>query len=292
MQSHEYRSRDGAEFRHYESRYTPCGPDEALVIIRENTARVRAEAALREAQIERGLLLARLLEIQEEERAHLARELHDQVGQQLTSVLLALRIAESIGDVESAAQHIAEARAETGSALENVRQLAFDMRPSSLEDLGLTPALRQELADIGARAGFTGVLHAPNPQLLDTLLQSARVTEIGLYRVIQAALTNIVRHANATNVNVTIRPSPDSIAVVIDDDGIGFSVDEVLAGPVRARFGLLAMEERVRAFGGSMTVESTPGEGTTTFIEAPVPDPSETREQSGSLGAVIAADGG
>jgi PAS domain S-box-containing protein len=237
---------------------------------------MRAQQALKDGEDQRTQLMDRMLVVQEEERARISRELHDQVGQELTSVLLGLRVIESAKTMADATLQAAELRKVTSATLEDIRQIAFDMRPSSLDDLGLETALRRDMDTLAKNAGFTATLHVHNPDDISASIE----TDVGLYRLAHAALTNVVRHANAGAVTVTLRAARVDgdrvVSLLVEDDGVGFDTDDVLAGPVGGRFGLLSMQERARLMGGTATIASVPGEGCTVLIEIPIADESHS----------------
>ncbi|MEO2003513.1 MAG: PAS domain-containing protein [Candidatus Poribacteria bacterium] len=225
---------------------------------------VHAQMALTQSESQRAALVQRIVTVQEEERARIARELHDQVGQELTSVLLGLRAAERVPAADSLS-FIADARKQTSATLETVRQIAFDMHPSSMQDVGLAAALERDLVLLGQQAGLdTSFRSAPGavPDL-------SKERQVGLYRMVHAALTNTVQHGQAESVSVVLTSSATQVSVMVGDDGVGFDVDAVLAGPVEGRFGLLALDERARMLKGRVSVESSPGEGAAVFIEIP-----------------------
>jgi signal transduction histidine kinase len=163
-------------------------------------------------------------------------------------------------------QQTAELRTETTEAVEAVRQMAFDMRPGTLDDLGVVTALRRDVENIARSAGFHAVFRVYD----EDRLRLSSDAEVALYRVVNAALTNIVQHARTSNVSVILQPQDTDALVMVEDDGVGFDTEAAMAGPVEARFGLLGMQERMASVGGRVNVESTPGEGTATFITLPL----------------------
>jgi signal transduction histidine kinase len=201
----------------------------------------------------------RIVSGQEQERRRLSRELHDETGQALASILLGL------GELEAAVE-TAEARAAATAlrelvvtTLQDVRRLAVELRPSALDDFGLIPAVERLAATIAESGPIVDV----EAQLGDARL-SAEV-ETALYRIVQEALTNVVKHADARRVSITLVRKGVSVVVVVEDDGRGFE-----AGHARdASLGLLGMRERVTLVGGTLTVESAPGSGTTLVAEVP-----------------------
>ena len=216
------------------------------------------EARVAEATAELRNLSRRLLTIQEEERRHLARELHDEVGQALTGLSLTLATARRGGDQA----HLDHAVTISDELLERVRQLSLDLRPSILDDLGLLPALLSHIERYTLR---TGVRVDMRHRGLDRRYPPD--VETAAYRVIQEALTNIARHAetDAATVRVIV---DDWLTVQIGDQGRGFDLDDsLLAG---RSSGLTGMRERVTLLGGNISIESTPDEGTTVVAELPL----------------------
>ena len=204
-----------------------------------------------------------LVEVQENERRALARELHDVAGQALTALLVGLGLLER--EPEYPPSLLAEVRnlkQATQDVMEELHSLSVTLRPSSLDRLGLVPALAQYVEHFRCQhrldvkmeiLGFDGVRLAPE-------------TEVALYRIVQEALTNIARHASAHCVGLVVSRTGERAVVVIEDDGVGF--DPVQAAK-SGRLGLVGMQERVQMVGGMLTVESAPGAGTAVFAEVP-----------------------
>jgi signal transduction histidine kinase len=204
--------------------------------------------------------LRRVVEAQELERRRLARELHDETGQALTSILLgvkAIRASVTPADAERAE---ADVRAQVVQALQDVRALAVELRPAALDDFGLVPALERLAETFEARSGLETVVQANLNRRLPPEI------EIVLYRVVQEALTNIIKHAGAEHVSIVIRSREASVAATIDDDGRGFAVDDVRAEAL----GLVGMRERLALVGGSLEVESSRDGGTTIAAQVPL----------------------
>jgi signal transduction histidine kinase len=202
----------------------------------------------------------RVVQAQERERQMLARELHDETGQALTSILLGLKpVEEALADHPARAA-LAELREHVVSALQDVRRLAVELRPAVLDDFGLVPAL-ERLTDSFAegtdtRVDFHSALGEPRlPSEVETTL----------YRVVQESLTNIVKHANARNVSVSLARRESTVVAVIEDDGAGFDPRGVREESV----GLLGMRERLSFLDGRLEIESRPGAGTTIVAEVP-----------------------
>ncbi len=228
--------------------------------------REQTDEALRRTESERSQLTQRILTVQEDEQAHIARELHDRAGQGLSSLLVGLRLlSRQAGSVELS-DALEELRNQTSDTLDSIRNLAFDMRPTSLDHLGLAATLEQDVRRLGTQMQIS-VDFLAGPAEREPL---PKHVEISIYRTVHAALTNASRHSEASNVSVTMQRRDSRLSIVVEDDGKGFDVDAVTAGPVEGRFGLLGMEERVRPFGGRVNFESSPGAGTSVFIELPV----------------------
>jgi signal transduction histidine kinase len=197
-----------------------------------------------------------LLEGQEIERTRLARELHDETGQALASILLGLKsIEKQIGE-----EPLALVRELVGSALDDVRRLTVELRPPALDDFGLGPALERLTEMVSQRSGLDVQLNvAAPPEALPPEHETA------LYRIIQEALTNIVKHAEARSVSIIVTGTEGVVRAVIEDDGTGFDPARVRKGAL----GLTGMRERVGLLSGRFQVESAPGSGTTLVIELP-----------------------
>jgi signal transduction histidine kinase len=205
--------------------------------------------------------LRRVVSAQEQERRRLARELHDETGQALTSILLGLRTVEEAGGEAEMRAAVGEVRDLVRSTLQDVRRLAVELRPKALDDFGLVAAL-ERLAESFTEQ--TGIAIA-----FQSLLPSARLTpeiETALYRIVQESLTNIVKHAQAHSVSIVLGRKSDSVSVIVEDDGVGFDPDRTREGGL----GLIGMRERVSLIGGRLTIESRPGAGTAFVAEVPV----------------------
>ena len=206
--------------------------------------------------------IRRVVAAQELERRRLARELHDETGQALTSILLGLKPLEQSVETEEARAAVASVRELVVSTLQDVRALAVELRPAALDDFGLVPAVERLTATFREQSGLRVDLEA---QLGDERLPSE--VETALYRVVQEALTNIVKHARAGHVSVLLSRKGGAVVAVIEDDGSGFDP----AGTREDALGLAGMRERVGLVGGRLRIESTSETGTTLVAEVPVP---------------------
>ena len=206
-----------------------------------------------------GDALRRVVEAQELERRRLARELHDQTGQELTSVLLGLKaVEEAKTDVERA-EALAAVREQVVETLHDVRRLAVELRPKALDDFGLVAALEHLRDTFSEQTGMRVELEANVGDRLSSEVETA------LYRIVQEALTNIVKHAQASAVSIVLARSSRAITAVIEDDGRGFTPADGGDG-----MGLLGMGERLALLGGKLKIESNPGAGATIVAEVPL----------------------
>jgi signal transduction histidine kinase len=204
--------------------------------------------------------MRRVVAAQELERARLARELHDETGQALTSILLGLKGVEQEIATEEARAALASVRDTVATTLQGVRRLAVELRPSTLDDFGLVPALERLAATLGEQTG----LHVDFEASIDDERFSPEV-ETTLYRIVQEALTNVVKHAAATRVSILVVRRGDSVAAVVEDDGRG------IEQPVHDEgLGLVGMRERAALVGGRVRIESSSEGGTTIAAEVPV----------------------
>ena len=197
-----------------------------------------------------------LLAGQELERRRLARELHDETGQALASILLGLKAIEAqVGE-----EPLRLVRELVGSALDDVRRLTVELRPPALDDFGLEPALDRLASLVSSRSGIDVKLNVAVAQG-----ELAGELETALYRIVQEGLTNVVKHAEATSVSIVVASNGGFVRAVIEDDGVGFRLERVREGAL----GLVGMRERATVLGGRLEVESAPGVGTTIAVELP-----------------------
>ncbi len=226
---------------------------------------LQAQIQQRERAEQAHLQVLRLLsEAQETERGRISRELHDRLGQDLTALKLGLQILRKQGPFAAPVQHsISQLENLTEGLMRDIHRLAWELRPSALDDLGLELALRRYATEWSDTAGIRLDFHSAG-------LEGERLPvefETALYRVAQEALTNVVRHAKAKRVSLLLERRPGAVSLIIEDDGRGFKSSAVLHNPAAQRkLGLLGMEERIKLVGGSFTIESAPGAGTTVFV--------------------------
>jgi PAS domain S-box-containing protein len=224
------------------------------------TERKRAEAERARTE-----LLGRLVFAQEDERRRIAREMHDQFGEQLTALSRAIGglKASCVSDAGLAAQ--VEALERIAQRIDrDVDQLVWELRPTALDDLGLRAALANYVQDWSKRVNIQVDLHTTG--LLDTRLSSE--AETTLYRIAQEALTNVAKHAKATSVDVILERQGEAVLLIIEDNGVGFEADDTAKS--EHGFGLLGMQERASLVGASLQIESAAGQGTTILLRMSV----------------------
>jgi signal transduction histidine kinase len=205
-------------------------------------------------------VVRRVVAAQEAERKRLARELHDETGQALTSILLGLKPLEQAAD-EQLVDAVASVRALVVSTLQDVRRLAVELRPAALDDFGLVPAVTRLADTFREQTGMHVELEA---RLSDERLPPD--VETALYRIVQEALTNVVKHSGATRVSILLTERDHAVAAMVEDDGVGFEIDSAREDGL----GLVGMRERIGLVGGRLQVESSAGAGTTVVAEVPV----------------------
>jgi signal transduction histidine kinase len=222
-----------------------------------------ADAERQEREQMRAFYLRQIIAAQEEERKRIARELHDETGQALASLMVGLRNVEDAPSADELHARVADLRGVASATLESVRRLALELRPSVLDDLGLAAALRRYAADYTARFRIPVEVHITG---LDGQ-RLAPTVETAIYRIVQEALTNVAKYARATHVSVLLERRDDQLTTIIEDDGCGFDAEKVLrAGAAENRLGIYGMRERAELIGGTLTVESQTGCGTTVYV--------------------------
>lgn len=239
----------------------------AVIVNEDVTERVYAEKALRESAQRLQYLSRRLLTVQEEERRHLSRELHDEFGQLLATITLHLHAAKAAAG-EAAQSSLDESMALLQRAGAQVRGLALELRPTMLETGGLEPTLRWLAEQHQQRTGIP-------TQVVGHVSDVSGDPAIAAFRVAQEALTNVVRHARAQRVWIELSPRDGLLELVVRDDGVGFDVRQTLERAAGAgNLGLLGMKERVEILGGTLQIDSRPGQGTRIRIALPLAEPS------------------
>ncbi len=265
--------------RHIQEEYIALLSDEHAMLetqVHERTSELERTNGLLQAEINerkrteqaRQHLLQQLVTAQEEERSRIARELHDQMGQSVAALMLAIKaLHDQVGDTSDLQAHVVALRSLGSQLGQDVRTLAVQLRPPALDHFGLLPTLHSYIEQWSVQASIvvdiytTGLDHVRLPEMI----------EITVFRMVQEALTNIMRHAHARRVGVIMHRRTDSLQLIVEDDGVGFDIDLERQRPVaERRLGLMGMEERVMQLGGTLTIESSHGNGTTVFVALPL----------------------
>jgi signal transduction histidine kinase len=244
--------------------FAACAIDNALLTAAEQAqAEARAQLVVSEQGNElRREALERAIEAQEAERTRVARDLHDDIGQSLTSMLIALHLAESTEPGSDEARHrLEELREMMTDTLDSVRRVAFELRPAVLDDIGLVAALHRLARDLGARSELNVDISVAG---IDDSHRLPAPAETALYRIAQEALTNVARHAGVRDASVSLEREPGFTVLEVRDRGSGFEPLTRLHS-----LGLRGMHERASLIGGALTINSEPGVGTLIRIEVP-----------------------
>lgn len=228
------------------------------------------QQAVVEKEEARQMLLRKIVQAQEAERAHVARELHDQLGQMLSKTLMT--IDASCGKCAGANAHCPEIRGDIRAMIDEVRQLAWNIRPSILDDYGLNRALEKFVTETAKRAGFLLDYQGAVPSDMEHV--AAPEVEATMYRIAQEAVTNVMRHAAATEASVVLMRRENELLLVVEDNGRGFAAEAHETGKT---LGLMGMRERAALVGGELDITSEVGKGTTIRVRIPIIS-STTRE--------------
>ena len=248
----------GVLIAHDRAGATPVFTDDDLRLTETLAARAAVAVDLTE-RVSRDAV-RRVVAAQELERTRLARELHDETGQALTSILLGLKPLERLATTAESCAAVASVRELVVSTLQDVRRLAVELRPSALDDFGLVPAVERLAETFREQTGMRVDL--------ETSLGEERLrpeVETAFYRIVQEAVTNVAKHADAGQVSILLTRKDNGVAAVVEDDGSGFEERRDEEG-----LGLVGMRERLALVGGKLRIESTPDSGTTIVAEVPV----------------------
>jgi len=228
--------------------------------------RVQAESVLKDANQALRLLSRQLLQVQEENRRAIARDLHDEIGQSLTAIKLNVERAQRTSDRDARTRIMQDCAQITERVLGQVRDLSLDLHPSILDDLGLAYALKWYADRQAERAGLKVVVTAD-----PSLPRLSQDIEIACFRIAQEALTNVVRHAQARHADITLKRGTAAVELCIQDDGIGFIVGKA-SFPANggASVGLASMQERAKLLGGTVKITSAPHRGTKVIAMLPL----------------------
>ncbi|MBN1198645.1 MAG: PAS domain S-box protein, partial [Bacteroidales bacterium] len=235
----------------------------SLGLIRDITDRIKAERALRETTQKLRDLATYIQEVREEERKEIAQDLHDDLGQKLTAMnidlsWIACRLPADFPEVSDKLYKVQELLLET---VTRVKQISSQLRPSILDDLGIAAAIVWQANEFSARTDTPCIVN-----ILPDDLTMPSTTEIQVFRIVQESLTNIMRHAEATNVMISLIQKESSWRLRIKDNGIGFSQEETA---MKQSFGIIGMEERTHLCGGTFSIAGEPDKGTEIIVEIP-----------------------
>lgn len=264
------RRRDGSEFP-IEISLSPLdaeGGPLVTAVVRDVTARQIAEETVREYAVRLETLSRQLMTAQEAERRTIACELHDQIGQSLTALKIGLKATRAASDAPAATALLDDGLGLVEQVLQQVREMSLDLRPSLLDDLGLAAALRWYLDRQARRAGWEARVDADrfDPRLPPDV-------EIACFRIVQEAVTNVLRHAEARHVMIVVRQVGSELQLVVRDDGKGMDVARARTRALRGgSMGLLGMEERASLLGGRFEIESIIARGTEVRAYFPLRD--------------------
>jgi PAS domain S-box-containing protein len=261
--------KDGTEFP-VEIGLSPVKKDDrnsAMVTVVDISVRKLAELRLAAALGERDELRRRIMQAQEQERLRLAHDLHDQTGQSLTAAMLELKGVEALVD-ENGRERLRLLRKQMDEMGKTLHRIAWELRPASIDELGLATALANYVAEWSAQYGIAADFHCADAKI-EELPDEARTT---IYRVVQEGLNNVAKHAeNSTSVSIVLERMGACLRLMIEDDGCGFEdVPGRQDGNLNDGLGIAGMRERLSLIGGELEVESSAGAGTTVFARIPV----------------------
>jgi signal transduction histidine kinase len=223
-----------------------------------SNAQLLIDLRYKEAELRRAL--HRAVELQEDERKRLARELHDEVGQALTSILIRLKTLQESGKDEMLSERLDDLRSLTAQTIEELRRLAMDLRPSALDNLGIVPALRWYTQQCAERSGLS--IQFVGPEKTERLPAGMELT---LYRVAQEGITNAIRHGKAQKIEVAFEQGVRVIRLTVTDNGKGFNQAGTNPG-----LGLVGIRERVELLDGNFSLKTVSGSGTQLLVEIPL----------------------
>jgi two-component system, chemotaxis family, CheB/CheR fusion protein len=230
------------------------------------------DAELRERQrVEQRIrsLLHRLITVQEDERQRIARDLHDQIGQELAALSIRLEgLAHALGDPDTLGAQVDELRQIVSRLDEDIDFFTWELRPATLDDVGLVASLSASAREWSRRFGIAAEFHGYGLEGI----RLSREIETNLYRITQEALNNVHKHAHASRASILLERRNSDAVLVVEDDGVGFDADRLEVPPGRERgLGLTGMRERAAVIGGTLEIESQPGKGTTLYVRVPLP---------------------
>lgn len=255
------RTKDGREYPVAASsaRLPEESKNKIVMIIRDLSVQQRTEKERNQYKLTHFAIQA-----QEEERKRIARELHDGVGQALYSILVGLNVIGQDNLTDPIKQHVNDLLHMTAKAMEEVKRMALELRPSALDDLGLLPALRSLMKRVEKSFHIQVEMHVQGEKR-----RYSAAMETALYRIVQEAMTNTAKYGKASQLGIVFENREKEVVVTVVDDGVGFDVEQALnAGK---GLGLFGMRERAQLLGGTVDIRSAPDDGTTVIIRIPLP---------------------
>lgn len=255
------RTKDGREYPVAASsaRLPEESKNKIVMIIRDLSVQQRTEKERNQYKLTHFAIQA-----QEEERKRIARELHDGVGQALYSILVGLNVIGQDNLTDPIKQHVNDLLQMTSKAMEEVKRMALELRPSALDDLGLLPALRSLMKRVEKSFQIQVEMHVQGEKR-----RYSAAMETALYRIVQEAMTNTAKYGKASQLGIVFENREKEVVVTVVDDGVGFDVEQALnAGK---GLGLFGMRERAQLLGGTFDIRSAPDDGTTVIIRIPLP---------------------
>lgn len=212
-------------------------------------------------------LLKKVISAQEDERKRISRELHDETSQSLTSLILGLKYLNEQVDIEKRPAMVSELKDLASDTLKEVHRIAVELRPTVLDDMGLVPAIDRFVNFFKRQYRIDVDFHVQN-RIQNRLPNEIEIT---LYRIVQEALTNVAKYAEARNASIVLEIRPEYVSLIVEDDGRGFDVDLILRSLASdSHLGIAGMQERTSLLGGEFTIESSPAQGTTVYARIPM----------------------
>ncbi|MBP2626956.1 MAG: histidine kinase [Firmicutes bacterium] len=234
--------------------------------LQSNARQEKLVGALKEKEELQFVFLNKIIRVQEEERKRISRELHDETSQSLTSIIVGLRVLAEQVKGSGEREKILHMRDLARTTLEAVHDMAVELRPVLLDDLGLVAAAQKYIANYSKQ--YNIVMHVEFNNL--SRERFATEVEIALYRILQEGLTNIVKHAKATEVWVSLYKTQTKLILMINDNGVGFNLELFKSTHSRTSLGIYGMSERVALVEGIFDIKSAVGQGTKIFVEIPL----------------------
>lgn len=218
----------------------------------------------------------RIIRAQEEERKRVAREIHDGPAQSMANVVLRVEICEKLLEKrpDEVRNELAGLKDIVRKSLQDVRKIIFDLRPMVLDDLGLIPALKRYISEVQEKNSLL-----VDFRVLGSQERMSGILEIAIFRVIQEALNNVIKHSGARMVDISLEQVPGQVNLRIKDDGCGFNADEALSGSNKDNYGLIGIRERIQLLEGSFKLITAPGKGTDLKVKIPLKSPEKQRSR-------------